>query len=63
MSELAFRLFKGWMSSGATGCDRRGYGARVLGVDHDAVLEGVEFDDDAGEIVVSCLPGCGTPLR
>jgi len=26
----------------------------VIGVERDVVIEGVEFDDDAGEIVVSC---------
>ena len=28
--------------------------ARVIGVERDVVIEAVEFDDDAGEIVVSC---------
>ena len=28
--------------------------ARVVGVEHDVVIEAVEFDDDGGEIVVSC---------
>ena len=28
--------------------------ARVVGVDHGVVIEAVVFDEDAGEVVVSC---------
>ena len=37
--------------------------ARVIGVDHGVVIEAVEFDDDAGEIVVSCRLRRGAARR
>jgi hypothetical protein len=35
----------------------------VIGVDRNVVIEAVEFDDDADEIVVSGAAWCGSPLR
>ena len=39
--------------------------ARVVGVERDVVIEAVEFDEDAGEIVVSCRlrRGCRGVVR
>ena len=37
--------------------------ARVIGVERGVVIEAVEFDEDAGEIVVSCRLRRGVARR
>ena len=54
MPGLAFRLSTAGKRARANGVQSKRVWARVIGVERDVVIEAVEFDDDAGEIVVSC---------
>ena len=63
MSGLALRLSRLASEARSNGVQSKRVWARLIGVDHRVVVEAVEFDDDAGEIVVSCRLRTGVQRR
>jgi hypothetical protein len=51
---LAFRLSRLASEARSNGVQFKSVWARVIGVDRNVVIEAVEFDEDAAEVVVSC---------
>src|SRR4051812_23990702 len=63
LSGLAFRLSTAGSRARSNGVQSKRVWARVVGVERNVVVEAVEFDDEAGEIVVSCRLRRGAASR